>query len=74
MTGMSTSVKSAADGIGVVIPEYEVGDYVTLLSRMENALKVVSGMDGWSPFYYDHSKEAKEPLTSGNRLSAQSGR
>jgi hypothetical protein len=49
MAGMSRSVKSAADGIGIVIPEHEVEEYGTLLSKMENALKVISEMDGWSP-------------------------
>jgi hypothetical protein len=72
MAGMSSSVKSAADAIGVVIPEQEIEEYETLLSKMENALKVVSEMDGWSPRCYNQSKETKESLTSGIRLPARS--
>jgi hypothetical protein len=46
MAGMNSNVTLAANGIGVAIPEPEVEQYGILLSRMENALKAVSEMDG----------------------------
>ena len=49
MGSLADSVTSAANSIGVTIPDSEYAEYATLLERMESAIQTVSEMDGSSP-------------------------